>query len=171
MDNQAMTSRTSELNAARPNGRKSGPNDDGRTAGDLRAGGDMVMRSAAGFGENLLNLAELQARLARIELGQNIEAARAGVFWAIGGAVAVCSGLIIMLAGIAELLVSEFGVKRGVALLSVAASAIGVGSICLVGAALRLRAKRLGFPLSYEELARNLNWLRTVVRQTRRRRR
>jgi len=167
MDDQAMMSLNSERNAARANGRKSGPDgDDGRTASDLRAGGDKVMRSVTGFGENLLTLAELQARLAKIELGQNLEAARAGVFCALAGAVAACSGLIIMLAGLAELMVSELGMKRGVALLFVAAPAIAVGAICLVGAATRLRAKRLGFPLSYEELARNVNWLRTVLRQS-----
>jgi len=131
----------------------------------------MVMRGVAGFGENLLTLAELQARLAEIELRQNLEAARAGVFLALSSALAACSGLIIMLAGVAELMVSELGMKRGYALLSVASSAIAVGAICLVAAAMRLRARRLGFPLSCEELARNVNWLRAVLRHSGRSRR
>jgi hypothetical protein len=126
----------------------------------------MVMRGVAGFGESLLTLAELQARLARIEVTQNLEAARAGVFLAVGSGFAICAGLILMLAAIAELLVSELGVRRGVALVSVAAFAIAVGAGCLALATSRLRAKSLGFPLSREELARNLNWLRTVLRQS-----
>jgi hypothetical protein len=126
----------------------------------------MVMRGVAGFGESLLTLTELQARLARIEVMQNLEAARAGVFLAAGSGFAIFAGLILMLAGIAELLVSELGVRRGIALMSVAAFAIAAGAGCLALATSRLRARRLGFPLSREELARNLNWLRTVLRQS-----
>ncbi len=158
--------------SARANGTETGPDcDNGRPGRDLRAGSDMVMKSVAGFGENLLTLAELQARLAKIELRQNLEAARAGIFLAIGSAVASCSGLIIMLAGLAELMVSELGIRRGYALLTVAASAIAAGTICLIAAATLLRARRISFPLSCEELARNVNWLRTVLRHSGRSRR
>jgi len=167
MDDQAMINLRTDGKAARVNGRETGPNgENGRAGSDIRAGGDMVMRGVAGFGENLLTLAELQARLAKIELRQNLEAARTSVVLALSSALATCSGLIIMLAGLAELMVSELGMKRGYALLIVACSAIAVGAICLVVAATRLRAKRLGFPLSFEELARNFNWLRTVLRHS-----
>jgi Putative Actinobacterial Holin-X, holin superfamily III len=172
MDDQAMINLNVGLDAAEGNGRKAAPNgDDTRTRSDLRSGGDMVMRGVAGFGESLLSLAELQARLAEVELRQNLQAARAGIFLALSSGVAAWSGLIIMLAGLAELMVSEMGVKRGIALLSVATVTIAAGAACLALAAARLRAKRLGFPLSYEELARNLNWLRTVLRQSGRARR
>jgi len=158
--------------AARANGTATGPNSENGGAGnDMRACGDMVMRGVAGFSENLLTLAELQTRLAQVELKQNLEAARASVVLALGSALAACSGLVIMLAGLAELMVSELGMKRGYALLSVACSAIAMGAFCLVVGAMRLRAKRLGFPLSGEELARNFNWLRTVLRQSGRSRR
>jgi Putative Actinobacterial Holin-X, holin superfamily III len=172
MDDQAMINMKTDEKTARVDGRKTGPNgENGRSGNDMRAGGDKVMRSVAGFGENLLTLAELQARLARIELGRNLEAARAGVVWALGSAVTACAGLVIMLAGLAELMVSELGMRRGYAFLSVASSAIAVGAICLVVAATRLGATRLGFPLSIEELARNVNWLRTVLRHSGRSRR
>jgi len=131
----------------------------------------MVLQGVAGFGESLLTLAELQARLAEIELRQNVRAARAGIFLALGGALAISAGLIVSLTGLAELMVSELGVKRGIAFLSVAAFAIAVGAGCFALATTRLRAKRLGFPLSQEELARNLNWVRTVFRQSGRTRR
>jgi hypothetical protein len=172
MDGQAMINPRTNGKAARVNGRETGPNgENGRAGSDMRAGGDLVMRGVAGFGENLLTLAELLARLAKIELRQLLEAARASVVLALCSALAMCSGLIIMLGGLAELMVSELGMKRGYALLSVACSAISVGAICLVVAATRLRAKRLGFPLSCEELARNFNWLRTVLRHSGRSRR
>ncbi len=172
MDDQAMVNLTADGKAAPVNRKQTDSSgDNGRSGSDMRAGGDMLMRSVAGFGENLLTLAELQARLAKIEIRQNFEAARAGVVLALCGTLAACSGLIVMLAGIAELMVSELGMKRGYALLSAACSAIAMGAICLVVAVARLRAKRLGCPLSYEELSRNLNWLRTVLRQSGRSRR
>jgi hypothetical protein len=129
----------------------------------------MVMRGVAGFGESVITLAELQARLAKIELRQNLEAARAALFLAIGGGVGICSGTIILLAGAAELLVSELGVKRGFALVGVAAFALAAGAGCLALAIMRMGAKQPGFRLSQEELARNLNWFRTVLRQSGRR--
>ena len=79
MDNQAMRDLRSDETRAHPNGRETASNGDGRRSGpDMRTGGDMVMRSVAGFGENLLTLAELQARLATVELRQNLDAARSG---------------------------------------------------------------------------------------------
>jgi hypothetical protein len=54
--------------------------------------------------------------------------------------------------------------RRGFAFLSVAAFAIAAGAGCLALAAGRLRTNQLGFPVSQEELVRNLNWLRTVLR-------
>jgi hypothetical protein len=165
MDDQAMVTQSAGNSAA--NGRKSSSEgDDSRSRTDLRTGSDMVMRGVAGFGESLLTLAELQARLARIEITQNLQAARAGVFLALGSGLATCSGLIILLAGVAELLTSELGVRRYIALFCVAAFAIAAGAGFLALATTRLRAGRLGFPLSHEELARNLNWLRTVLRHS-----
>ncbi len=76
----------------------------------------MVMRGVAGFGDSLLTLAELQARLAAIELKHNVQAARAGIFLALSSGAAMFSGLIFLFAAVAELMVSEFGVKRGVAI-------------------------------------------------------
>lgn len=171
MDDQAMvTTATGGAKLTAANGRKPGQEgDDGRSQGDLRSGSDMVMRGVAGFGDSLLTLAELQARLAAIELKQNIQSARAGVFLAVGSGIAMFAGLILLLVGAAELMVSELGVRRGIAFLSVAAFAIAAGAGCLALATTRLRTKRLGFPLSNEEFVRNLNWLRTVVRQSGRR--
>jgi hypothetical protein len=172
MDDQAMTTLGTGLNAAGDNGRRNGPiGDDNRSRSDVRSGGDMVLQGVAGFGESLLSLAELQARLAEIELRQTIHGARAGFFLAMGSGLAIFAGLIIILVGVAELLVSEFGIKRGIALVCVAAFAIAAGAGCLALAMSRLRAKQLGFPLSREELARNLNWVRTVFRHSGRARR
>ena len=122
------------------------------------------MSNVAGFGENLLNLTELQARLAVIELRQNFGAVKTGGAVFLSGALLAIAGLPLILAGIAELLVSEWSLKRGYALLITSVVAIAVGGLCAAIGSASLRRRRAGFPLTGEELTRNLNWLRTVLR-------
>jgi Putative Actinobacterial Holin-X, holin superfamily III len=122
-----------------------------------------MVSNVAGFGENLLTLAELQARLSAMELRKNLDAATAGGAVILAGSVLAVASLPVALAGLAELLVSELALKRGYALLIVAAAAILIAGISVASAGFWLRRKRLGFPLSAEELTRNLNWLRTVL--------
>jgi uncharacterized membrane protein len=152
------------------NGRKAtGSN----TGGDRSAAADAgesgayaVMSSVAGFGEDLLNLTELQARLAAIELRQNWDAVKTAGAVILAGSILAVASLPVALTGIAEILVSELGLGRGLALLSVAAVAILIAFACVAFGGAWLRRRRLGFPLSREESARNLNWFRTIVRQS-----
>ena len=81
------------------------------------------MSNVAGFGENLLTLTELQAKLATIELRQNISAVKNGGSLLLGGLVVAVASLPVVLVGVAELLVSELAFKRGYALLIVAGTA------------------------------------------------
>ena len=122
-----------------------------------------MVTNIAEFGENLLTLAELQARLAAIELKQNVEAVKVSGAVILAGAVLAIAALPIALAGIAELLVSELGMSRGFALIAVAVAAFAIAGTCVAIALGRLRSADLGFNLSREELARNLNWVRTVL--------
>jgi hypothetical protein len=115
------------------------------------------------FGENVLSLAELQARLGAIELKQNIEAIKIAGAVVLGGTILALAGLPIALGGIAELLVSELGMKRGFAWLSVAIATFAIAGVIVTLATSKLRRSAVGFPLSREEFARNLNWLRTVL--------
>jgi hypothetical protein len=109
-------------------------------------------------------LVELQARLAAKEFVQNLQAAKAASALGLAGFLMAVASVPIVLVGIAELLVSELQMKRGYALLSVAAVAILIAGVSMASASSWLRRKRLGFPLSEEELVRNLNWVRTVLR-------
>lgn len=122
-----------------------------------------VVGNLADFGDDLLSLAELQARLASIELKQNVAAAKVGGVVMMTGAVLALAALPIALAGIAELLVSSLGMDRGFALLAVAVAAFAIAGTCMAIAAARLRGSDLGFPLTREEFTRNLNWVRTVL--------
>jgi len=122
-----------------------------------------VVSNVAGVGEDLLNLAELQARLASIELKHNIQAVQLGVAVILTGAVLALAGLPILLAGIAELLVTYVDMSRGWALIAVAVAAFVIAGTCVAIAVARLRSSDIGFPMSREEFARNLNWVRTVL--------
>jgi hypothetical protein len=123
-----------------------------------------VVSNVAGFGENLLNLAELQARLSATELRRNLDAAKISGAIMVAGSVLALASVPVALAGIAELLVAKLALRRGYALLTVAAAALVIAAACVMGAGLWLRRKRLGFPVSAEEFTRNLQWLRTVLR-------
>jgi Putative Actinobacterial Holin-X, holin superfamily III len=130
-----------------------------------------VVTSVAEFGENLFTLTELQAKLAAIELRQNVEATRVAGSVIVGGVVLALASLPVALLGIAELFVSELGAKRGFALLGVAAAGIIIGALAIAGVVVTLRRKPLGFPLSAEEFSRNVNWIRSVVTHSGRMRR
>jgi hypothetical protein len=130
-----------------------------------------MVSSAAEFGENLFTLTELQVKLTAIELRQNLQATRVGGSIMLAAAVLALASVPVALVGIAELLVSELGMKRGYALLSVAATGIVVAAAVIVGIVTALRKKPLGFPLSSEELTRNINWVRSVVTHSGRARR
>jgi hypothetical protein len=140
------------------------PSDRVSTGAEKEPNASTMVSSVAGFGENLLTLGELQARLTAKELVQNYQAARTAGAVGIAGFSTAVASVPLALLGIAELLVSELGMKRGYALLSVAGAATLIGGVLLAFAASWMRRKRLGFPVSAEELTRNLNWVRTVLR-------
>ena len=125
-----------------------------------------MMNSVAGFGENLLTLGELQARLTAIEIRQNLDSVKNGGALFVAGSILAIASLPVVMVGIAELLVSELGMKRGYALLSAATTAIVIAGVCIVVARSWLRKKPFGFPLAGEEFARNMNWLRTILRHS-----
>ncbi len=125
-----------------------------------------MMNSVAGFGENLLTLGELQARLTAIEIRQNLDSVKHGGALFVAGSILAISSLPVVMVGVAELLVSELGMKRGYALLSAAMTAIVIAGACIVVARSWLRKKPFGFPLAGEEFARNMNWLRTILRHS-----
>ncbi len=133
------------------------------TAARNEAGPAQVVTSVAEFGDNLLTLGELQTRLVAIELKQNVDSAKVGGSVMLAGAALAMASLPIILIGVAELLVSELGMKRGVALLGVGTVTLLIAGAGIAVAGSQLRRTTVGFPLSREELVRNLNWVRTVL--------
>jgi hypothetical protein len=144
-------------------GRATGPD---RLANDPELSASGVVNNVAGFGENLLTLAELQARLTAIEIRQNLDSLKAGGVLMLVGLLLAIAGMSVLMVGAAELLVSEVGMKRGYALLSAGSLAIVVAGSCLGIARRWLSKSPLGFPVASEEFARNLNWLRTILKHS-----
>jgi len=155
--------------SARPAAGDPGPVGRPGAASGTEDGAGQMMSNVAGFGENLLNLAELQARMTAVELRQNVAAVKAAAAVLVMGGLIALATLPVVLAGIAELFVSELGWRRGYAFLAVGSTAMGIAVFCALAAVVRLRRQRLAFPLSTEEFTRNLNWVHTVLRLSGRR--
>ena len=115
------------------------------------------MSNVADFGENLLNLAELQVRMSAMELRQNAQSLRSVAVLFLVGSILALASLPVVLAGVAELLVTELGFRRGHAFLAVGFAAFGLGALGAALAAVWFGRKELGFPLA-DEFTRNLNW-------------
>jgi hypothetical protein len=141
---------------------------DGRTTGSNEAdlSASSVVSNVAGFGENLLTLAELQSRLTAVELRQNFESMKIGGTLMIAGMILAISTLPVLMTAAAELMVSELGMKRGYALLIAAAAMIAIAGSCIAIARRWLSRNPLGFPVASEEFARNMNWMRTILRHS-----
>ena len=118
----------------------------------------------AGFGENLLTLAELQARMAAVELRQNVAAVKVASVLLVAGTLVALAAVPVILFGIAELLVAELACAARYAFLAVGSLTVGIAVCCAIAAALWLKRRRLGFPLTSEEFTRNLHWVHTVLR-------
>jgi hypothetical protein len=164
MADQAALKMTNGREATRPGGGTSFGADRMQTDGKLGPGASALVNNVAGLGENLFNLAELQAGLFATELRRDLRTARSGGVAIAAGLSFVVAGVILALAGFAELLVSELGLKRGYALLITSAAGFLLGGLCTALGKARLGPRWLTFPVSGEELARNLKWVRTVMR-------
>jgi hypothetical protein len=127
---------------------------------------DSVVGNVAGFGENVLTLAELQTRLAVLELRENVQAATRAGRLLLAGFVLAMASVPIALVATSELLISELGFKRGYAYLVVAGASGVIAGLCLLVGRLWVHREWLGFPLSGEELTRNLNWIRAILRHS-----
>ncbi len=110
-------------------------------------GATAVVTGIAGLSENLLGLAEMQARLAVIELRQNVEAAKRGAGILLCGSFLAVASLAVGLLGIAEVCVSEFAVKRSFALLTVAGASLAITGAAAATAVARAARNSAGFPL------------------------
>jgi hypothetical protein len=136
---------------------------DGPSDGDHDDGAGEIVGNVGQFAEHILTLGELQARLALIEVKQNLEAARTGIWMLSAGAIVALGSLPVLLESVAELLVSGMGIQHAYALLWVCVPTITIACACIAVAVGLLRRAVVGLPTSTDEFHRNLNWVRTVL--------
>jgi Putative Actinobacterial Holin-X, holin superfamily III len=122
-----------------------------------------VVSNVAEFGNDFATLAELQAKLAVIDLKESTGRAAlpGGVLAA--ALVLLLGSVPVLLAGAAELLVRYTTIGRGWALLLTAVVALVLAVVIGALAAARLARSFASFQRSQEELTRNVAWIKTVL--------
>ena len=124
---------------------------------------DSLQGSLTELGNDVITLAELQARLARTDLNETVKEARLPAIGLLAGLVVLLCCVPITLVGLAELLVWAELLPRFGAYLAVAG-----GAALLAGLASWLCLRALlqsggAFERSRQELRRNVDWIIKVV--------
>jgi uncharacterized membrane protein YqjE len=123
-----------------------------------------IVGGIAEFGNDIANLAELQAKLAMIDLKECISQVRWALALIVLGLVFILGALPVALLGLAELIAAALHLGAGWAMLLTGGVVLAVAVAAVVASALRLGS---GFSSSFrrsrEELTRNLAWIRTVL--------
>jgi uncharacterized membrane protein YqjE len=119
--------------------------------------------TVADFVHDLAALADLQVRLAAVDLEEASRRAALPLALTIAGAAIMFAGLPVALFGAAWLIASVTGVQLGYAMLLSAAVAAVCGGLTLYLSVRSLRKSCASFERSRAELIRNVSWLRTVV--------
>jgi hypothetical protein len=140
MDDQA------QVKGDRPNGRPEG-----------------VVGSLADFGNDVATLAELQVKLAALDLKEATGRATLPLVLIAVGAVLIIGCVPVAVAGLAVWLGGLLGLSLGVSLLLTGLALMVVAAVVAGLAARRLRGSVESFRRSTEELNRNISWIRTVL--------
>jgi len=122
-----------------------------------------VIEGIAELGNDILTLAELQAKLAAIDFKESLEHAVFPLVLTLGGLMLALASLPVVLIGVAQLIAWAFSIHLGWALLLVGLVALAGGSAVAWIAGLRFSRSFASFQRSREELVRNLSWIRTVL--------
>jgi len=134
----------------------------GRTGGE-NGRSDTVVGGLAEFVNDVSGLAELQWKLASLDLGEAKQHALVPLGLAVGGAAVLAGCIPVAVAGAALLIASATGLSIALSLLLTAAAVMVVAGFVAVYAARRLGRSLEIFRRSQEELQRNISWIRTVL--------
>jgi uncharacterized membrane protein YqjE len=135
----------------------------GPAVGDNGSAEGKVVSGIAEFINDIVTLAELQAKLALLDLNESLEKARLSLALVVVGVFFILASLPVALFGVAELLAAALKISHGWALLMTGAVVLVVAGIVVAVSAYRLVPSVSSFRRSREELSRNLAWIRTVL--------
>jgi len=127
------------------------------------SGNGSVVGSIAEFGNDIATLAELQAKLALLDLQESTRRSVLPVALMVVGVAVALASLPVALLGVASLIAAAFSIAQGWALLLTAGAALIAGAGIAATAASQLGRSFDSFRRSREEFSRNVAWIRTIV--------
>jgi len=133
-----------------------------RTRAESRGNGSVV-GSIAELGNDIMTLAELQAKLLALDLKECTAQAGTSLALILAGLTVMLASLPVAVLGVAYLVADALGIKPGWAMLLTVAVVLVLGGVLLAVCVPRLRRSFAAFRRSREELNRNLSWIRTVL--------
>jgi len=122
-----------------------------------------VVGNIAGFGNDVVTLAELQAKLTVIDTKECISRATTPIIALAAGAVVALGCVPVVLLGVADLISSASGITPGAARLIVSLVALGAAGAIAYLSFKAVTGSLTSFRRSNEELTRNVSWLRSVL--------
>lgn len=125
-----------------------------------------MLGGVGAFGNNMVNLATLQARLLKIDVAEASRLAVPALVVLILAVLAIPSAFVLAALGLALWLIDSGTLSPPLAHVAVGAGILVLTALAAVGAALVLRKSLAAFRSSVEELQRNLAWVQTVLTQS-----
>jgi hypothetical protein len=122
-----------------------------------------VLGGITEFANDIANLAELQARLALIDLKDSVQKSLVPVALVGAGLIGLIGALPVALLGVAGLLASALKISQAAATLLTGGVVLAVAAGTVAVAAAKIGPSFRSFRRSREELTRNLAWIRTVL--------
>jgi hypothetical protein len=122
-----------------------------------------MVSNLAEFGNDFATLAELQAKLAAIDMKESAGRAALPAGLLAGALVLLLGSVPVLLAGVAGLIARYLGIGPEWALLLTAAVALAAAAALGAMAVSRLGRSFSSFQRSREELTRNVSWIKTVL--------
>lgn len=115
------------------------------------------------FANDVATLAELQVKLAEIDLKEATQRATIPLALAGAGAALLVGSIPVVVAGAGLLIAGALGISYGLGLLLTALGLMVVAAIIAFVAVRRVGRSLEAFRRSQEELTRNISWVRTVL--------
>lgn len=122
-----------------------------------------VVGGIAEFGNDISTLAELQIKLAWLDLKECLSQALIPLVMIVAGFLLLVGALPVALLGIAQIVASYFEISPGAAMLLTGVAVLLLAAVILLVAVMRIGPSFTIFRRSSEEFNRNLNWIRTVL--------
>ncbi len=125
-----------------------------------------VIGSLGEFTGDVMNLAELQAKLAAVDTKEAVDHATIPIVVLVASASVLLATLPVLFIGLAFVLATALSLNQGVSLLIVGAVFAAIAGVVALIAVRRFVTSFESFRRSREELVRNLSWIRTVISQS-----